>query len=184
MATKTKLPLTVEQYLKKYEGVEGRYELVDGQVLKMASETARHVRAKKRISRAFDKAVAEAKLNCEVFDDGMTIKIDKYTAREPDLSVQCAPKVDDNSLVLDNPLVVVEVVSPSSEFRDVYRKQIEYFSVPSIQHYIIVDQFKKVVLHNKRTGKDSFQTKIMGRGLIDLDPPGFRVSVIDLLGLE
>ncbi len=182
MATKAKTPMTVAQYLKKYEGVEGRYELVDGKVLKMASETARHVRAKMRAIKAFENGLRKRKLECEVFGDGMTVKIDNYTAREPDLSVQCGPPASDDSLVLDNPMIVVEVVSPSSEFRDVYRKQIEYFSVPSIQHYLIVDQFKKVVLHNKRTGKDSFQSKIFGRGMIELDPPGFQVSVSELLG--
>jgi Uma2 family endonuclease len=182
MATKAKTKLTAEQFLKKYEGEDGRFELVEGEVIKMASETARHVRAKKRILIAFENAIRRNKLECEAFADGMTIKIDKWTAREPDLSVQCGKSIDDDALILDNPVVVVEVVSPTSEFRDVYRKQIEYLSVASIQHYLIVDQFKRVVLHNKRTGKDSFATKILGRGTIDLDPPGFRVAVVDLLG--
>jgi Uma2 family endonuclease len=181
MATKTKSRLTVEQYLKKYEGAEGRHELVDGEVLKMAVETARHVRAKRRATLIFEKAVRRSKRDCEVFADGMTIRIDKWNAREPVVSVQCGVKVHDDSLILDNAVIVVEVVSPSSELRDVYRKLIDYFSVASIQHYLIVDQFKKVVLHNKRTGKDSYMSRILGKGTVELTPPGLSVSVSDLL---
>jgi Uma2 family endonuclease len=181
MSTSAKTRLTVEQYLKKFEGSEGRLELVDGAVVKLAAETARHVRAKTRAYKALEKAVRNSKRDCEVFADGMAVKIDKWTAREPDVSVQCGKPVDEDSLIVDQPVIVVEVVSPSSEFRDVYRKLIEYFSVPSIQHYLIVDELKKVVLHNKRTGRDSYVSKIMGKGTVDLDPPGLRVTVSELL---
>ena len=182
MGSRAKSKLTVAEYLKKYEGVEGRHELVDGEVIAMAAETVRHVRAKGRAYLAFQRAVERAKLDCEVFADGMTIKIDKWTAREPDVSVQCSPIENDDTLLLDEPVIVVEVISPSSEFRDVHRTLIEYFSVPSIQHYVIVDQFKKVVLHNQRTGADSYMTKIMGKGSLVMKPPGLSISVSELLG--
>jgi Uma2 family endonuclease len=182
MATKAKTKLTVEQYLRKYEGAEGKHELVEGEVITMASETARHVRAKKRVLIAFENAIRRKKLNCEAFADGMTVKVDRWTAREPDVSVQCGTLVDDDSLVLDNPMVVVEVVSPTSEFRDLYKKQIEYLSVVSIQHYLIVDQAKRLVIHNKREGKDEFFTRIVHGGTLELNPPGLKVKVADLLG--
>jgi Uma2 family endonuclease len=181
MATRAKTKLTVEQYLKKYEGAEGRFELVNGEVLRMAAETTRHVLAKGQAYTAFNKAVEKAKLKCHVLTDGVTIKIDKWTAREPDLSVQGSPITDLDSKLIDNPMIVVEVISPSSEFRDVHRKLFEYFSVKSIQHYVIVDMFKNRVLHNRRTGPESYMSSILGKGFIEFDPPGFRVAVSDLL---
>ena len=69
-----------------------------------------------------------------VFTDGMTVKIDKHTSREPDAAVQCGAKVNLDSITLDAPMIVVEVVSPSSERDDTGSKLAECFSVPSILH--------------------------------------------------
>jgi Uma2 family endonuclease len=55
-----------------------------------------------------------------------------------------------DATVQDAPLVVVEVTSPSSERGDPGEKLVEYFSVPSIHHYLIVNPVKKVVIHHAR----------------------------------
>ena len=182
MATKPKTNLTVEQYLKAYvDEPAGRYELVNGTVVTMAAETARHVRAKLSVYSLFNRQVEKLSSGCEVFGDGMTIKINEKTAREPDVSVQCGESVDDDSVLLDNPVIVVEVISPSSEFRDTHGKLIEYFTIPSIQHYLIVDQSREMVVHHHRVGNE-ISTRILRKGTIELSPPGFAVEASELLG--
>ena len=59
----------------------------------------------------------------------MTVVIDNDTSREPDAAVQCDVAIDLDSMVLEAPLIVVEVVSPSSERDDTGDKLVEYFSV-------------------------------------------------------
>jgi Uma2 family endonuclease len=159
----------------------GRYELVQGEVVAMAPERALHNRAKGAVFRALDDAVKRAGLPCTVFTDGMTVVIDDEHAREPDAAVQCGAAFDPNSMILEAPLVVVEVTSPSSERGDVDDKLVEYFSVSSIHHYLIVNPTKKVVIHHARGQGDDVSTRFVSSGELSLTPPGMTVPVAELL---
>jgi Uma2 family endonuclease len=159
----------------------GRYELVRGEVVAMAPERARHNIVKLAVARALDDAVKRAGLPCTVFTDGMTVVIDDEHAREPDAAVQCGVALDPNSMILEAPFVVVELTSPSSERGDVDDKLVEYFSVPSIHHYLIVNPTKKVVIHHARGQGDAVSTRFVSSGELSLTPPGMAVPVAELL---
>ena len=182
MASRPKSNLTVEQYLAAYEGAAGRYELVDGEVLKMAAESNRHSLIKGNIYFALREAVTKGKSNCTVVPDGATIRINSTTAREPDVSVQCGEKPDLTSLLLTCPTIVVEVVSPSSEGTDANRKLLEYFSVPSIMHYLIVWPKQRYCYHHKRIDDNKVLTTIIRSGIIEFDPPGVAISFESIFG--
>jgi Uma2 family endonuclease len=159
----------------------GRYELVRGEVVAMAPERARHNLAKLAVARALDDAVKRAGLPCTVFTDGMTVVIDDHHAREPGAAIQCGVAVDPEAMVLQAPLIVVEITSPSSERDDTGDKLVEYFSVASILHYLIVHPAKKAVVHHARGDGGAVATRIFTDGRIDLAPPGMSVPVDDLL---
>lgn len=182
MAARPKSDLTVEQFLEAYRGALGRYELVDGVVLKMAAETVEHVRLKGKIFRALTSSVEGMRSDCEVFQDGIALKIAHKTAREPDVSVQCGKALDGASMLLDKPLIVVEVVSPSSASKDERHKLAEYFSVPSIMHYLIVWPKKKICYHHKRIDDNKVLTTIVSSGMIEFTPPGIEISMNDIFG--
>jgi Uma2 family endonuclease len=78
-------------------------------------------------------------------------------------------------------VIVVEVVSPSSERDDTEAKLVDYFSVASIRHYLIVFSEKRVVVHHRRN-EGEIATRIAHDGNIALDPPGLTVAVSALLG--
>jgi Uma2 family endonuclease len=161
----------------------GRFELVDGVVIAMLPERARHNLAKLAVARALEDAVSAAKLSCIVFTDGMSVVINEYMTREPDASVQCGADIDLNSTTLAAPLIVVEIVSPSSERDDSGVKVVEYFSVASIEHYLIIYPEKRVVVHHRRDGPGTLATKLARPGeTIVLNPPGFSVPAAALLG--
>ena len=84
-------------------------------------------------------------------------------------------------MTLEAPLIVVEVTSPSSERGDTDETLVEYFSVPSIRHYLIVSPVKKVVIHHARSQGGDITTRIASTGEIDLPPPGTTVAVAELL---
>lgn len=174
--------MTVPQYLEWAKvQPEGRYELVDGKVVKMSPEGARHVRVKAAVWLALSKAIKRAGLPCEAFNDGMTVVIDEHFAREPDASVQCAP-VGPDSITLDQPVIVVEVLSPSSGRTDTGEKLADYFSVASIWHYLIVNPVKHHVIHHARAGIGKIDTRIAEAGEVVLTPPGLTTTVEELLG--
>jgi Uma2 family endonuclease len=159
----------------------GRYELVRGEVVAMAPERQRHLLVKGAVFRALGDAVKRAGLPCSVFPDGATVVIDSEHAREPDAAVQCGVAINPDSMVLEVPLIVVEVTSPSSEGTDTEDKLVEYFSVPSIQHYLIIHPTRKVVVHHARGEGGDILTHILTEGGISLTPPGMTVAVAELL---
>jgi Uma2 family endonuclease len=159
----------------------GRYELVGGEIVAMAPERALHNLVKLAVVRALGDAVARAGLPCTVFTDGMTVVIDNEHSREPDAAVQCNVSTDLDSTILEQPLIVVEVTSPSSERDDTGDKLVEYFSVPSIRHYLIVNPAKRVVVHHARDEVGEISTHILSGGQLDLRPPGMAVPVCEFL---
>jgi len=161
---------------------QGRYELVNGEVVVMAPERVRHNLVKLAVARALGDAVKRANLPCTVFTDGVGIVINENTVREPDASVQCGGELNLDSMTLDAPLIVVEVASSSSERQDTNAKLVEYFLVQSIRHYLVVLPEQGVVVHYRRNDGGAIDIRIGREGAIDLTPPGMAVPVADLLG--
>ena len=159
----------------------GRFELVGGKVVAMAPERARHNLLKAAVFRALDDAVRSAGLPCTVFTDGMTVVIDNEHAREPDAAVQCGVPTNLESMILEAPLIVVEVTSPSTERDDTGDKLVEYFAVASIRHYLVVDATRQVVVHHARNADGEIVTRVASSGEISLTPPGMTVPVSQLL---
>jgi Uma2 family endonuclease len=83
---------------------------------------------------------------------------------------------------LEAHLIVVEIVSQSSEQHDFGAKLIEYFSVPSIRHYLVVVPKKRAVVHYMRNDEGGLSTYIGRNGDIVLNPPGMTVPVAGLIG--
>src|SRR4051794_24817882 len=68
-----------------------RYELVAGEVVAMAPERVARGRMKFRCARRLAEGIEAAKLPCEVFVDGMTVRVDRNSIYEPDVLVRCGP---------------------------------------------------------------------------------------------
>src|SRR5689334_16535771 len=114
----------------------GRYELVDGEVVAMSPERSGHNRVKGNVYAAFRAAIAAAGLECQAFTDGMAVEIDDRHTYEPDAMVRCGQPLDDEAVVVRDPLVLVEVVSRSSAGTDAGKKLVDYFRLPSVRHYL------------------------------------------------
>ncbi|WP_428492580.1 Uma2 family endonuclease [Rhodopila sp.] len=159
------------------EQPEGKhYELVAGEVVAMAPERAAHGRAKGRFYARLAEAIRAADVPCEAFPDGMTVRVDADTLYEPDAMVRCGPALDDNATEANDPLIVVEVVSPSSQRRDSGSKLEDYFRLASMRHYLIVKTENQVIIHHQRDEAGEITTRIIRDGAMRLDPPGLVLS--------
>jgi Uma2 family endonuclease len=177
-----KVRMNVEEFLAwSKRQPDDRYELVDGEIVAMTRDTVRHNRTKAAALRALEDAVRGAGLPCVVLIDGVGVAINDKTVRIPDVLVQGGAEPDPDALIV-SPLIVVEVVSPSSERDDVETKLVDYFSVASIRHYLIVFSEKRVVVHHRRNDGGDIATRIARDGDVALDPPGIAVPVLALLG--
>jgi Uma2 family endonuclease len=176
MSTALKL-MTVEEFLPWAEGKEGRWELHDGVPVMMSPERSLHAETKAEVYVALREAIRLKGLPCRVYPDGMTVRVDARTTYEPDASVRCGPRAPADAIEIDNPVIVVEVLSPSSAAIDHGRKLSGYFSIPSVQHYLILDPDRRVVIHHKRGSGDAIETRVLSEGAVKLNPPGFEVAV-------
>ena len=52
-----------------------------------------------------------------------------------------------------------------------------YFTVASVQHYLIVDPEKQLLIYHARGEGDSLQTRLLSGGELHLDPPGLSIAV-------
>jgi Uma2 family endonuclease len=159
----------------------GRFELTAGEIVAMAPERAGNVRAKLRAVNALADAIAAAGVDCEAMTDGMSVRVDERTVFGPDALVRCGPPIPDDDVEAPDPVVVVEVVSPSSSRIDSGSKLGGYFQLGSVRHYLVVDAVRGFVIHHRRTGPEVIESLIVREGRITLDPPGLLVEVTDLL---
>jgi Uma2 family endonuclease len=178
MSATAQIHMTADEFIVwAMEQPEGRrYELVAGEVVAMAPERAAHGRTKLRFARRFADTIEAANLPCEVFGDGMAVRVDADTFYQPDVMVRCGALVDDDATEVVDPVIVVEVVSPSSRRRDTGSKLEDYFRIPSVRHYLIVKTENKVIIHHQRDDAGDLATHIIRDGVLRLDPPGLVVT--------
>jgi Uma2 family endonuclease len=183
MGALPKTSMAVPEFLSWWEkqSDDVRYELVDGIVYAMGRDKIGHNIAKLRAVNALQNAITLAGLDCIAFTDGVGISPDAKNYRLPDASVNCGP-VSDDSTLLPNPVIVVEVVSPSSEERDVHSKLRDYFAIKSVCHYLIIYPERKFVVHHHRqNSEEPVVTTFVTSGVLDLIPPGLSIAASDLL---
>ena len=173
MTTQPKPHMTVDEFLVWAEAQPGRFELYNGVVYAMAPERTGHAETKHRVARALEDAIKAKGARCWMLPDGMTVRIDKDTAHEPDALVYCGKKLPGTAPEVPRPVVVVEVLSPSTRHIDASVKLAGYFSLPSVQHYLIVNPSGPPVLHHQRNADGTLLTRLVpATAMIELDPPG------------
>ncbi len=161
---------------------KGRFERAGGEPVAMAPERSIHARLKARIWQAFDRELRAAKLPCEAFPDGMTVEIDDDTDYEPDALINCGDPIPNEAIAAPNPVVIVEVLSPSTQSIDAGGKLADYFRLASVQHYLLVRPLRREIIHHRRAG-DRIETMVVGEGYVELDPPGIRLSLEEVYGI-
>lgn len=154
-----------------------RWELVAGTPVAMAPERSAHALAKGMVFRRLAEAIEAAGLPCTAYPDGMAVTIDDATTYEPDALVRCGPPLPGDAVAITDPVIVVEVLSPSTRARDAGAKLEDYFRLPSLRHYLIVKTENRSVIHHARGDDGDIATRILRADVredrsILLDPPG------------
>lgn len=133
--------LSVEDYLEMEKTATVRHEYVAGEVYAMVGVSRRHSRIAGNIFRLL--AVAAAGGSCRVHQSDMKLQIEGVFYY-PDVMVACSSEPE-NPYYEDDPCLVVEVVSPSTETTDRREKLAAYKRIPGLKAYLIVDQARMQV---------------------------------------
>jgi len=172
--------MNVDEYLAWAEDQPGRYELYAGEVYAMAPERAGHAKVKFAVQAALLAGVRRAGLPCHMLPDGMIVRVHRDAAFEPDALVYCGQEVSDSAIEVIDPVVLVEVLLPSTQHIDASAKLAGYFRLPSVRHYLIVDPDSRLVIHHARGDGDAIATRIVREGDLRLDPPGIEFAMSEV----
>lgn len=141
MSTVPKDYVTPEEYLLQERKAEFRSEYFRGEMFAMAGASANHnlivLNAGSNLREQLKKKP------CRVYPSDLKLRIEAtglYTY--PDLSIVCGdPQLEsDSGDVLLNPVVLVEVLSDSTEAYDRGKKFEHYRTIPSLKHYVLISQ--------------------------------------------
>ena len=140
--------LSLADYLAYNDGTDTKYELLDGVLKPMSLGTVKHSKISRFLDRQFDQEIQRSHLEWIVLATLMAVQSPRGrrwdTSRIPDLLVmpvvQYESMTDGAVITLDqkSPILVVEVVSPSTKTED-YRSKWSEYSVLDIAEYWIVD---------------------------------------------
>ena len=151
-----------------------KFELHEGVVVAMSRERRLHALVKGNAYLALTRVASP----CAPYVDGIAIKVSETTTYIPDVLVDCGDQSDMMEMTAVEPVIVVEVLSDSTSKVDTGAKLEGYFTVPSVQHYLLVDGAdRRVTYHRRETG--GLFTQILHTGTLALDPPGVTVSIDD-----
>lgn len=112
---------------------------------------------------------------CKVFRGDAKV-IANGTVRYPDLSVTCSPVIGRGDVVPE-PVLIIEVVSPTTEHVDRGRKKFDYFATPSIRQYAIVEQDERLVDLYTRTDAGWINEVVTGDAVLNLSGIGVELGL-------
>jgi Uma2 family endonuclease len=156
---------SLEEYLVLEEMSNVRHEYLDGQIFAMAGGTPEHAGLCANLIGLLQNALAGRP--CRVFTSDMRIRIratglDTY----PDATVVCgrAERDVEDRNALTNPLLVVEVTSPSTEAYDRGEKLENYKKIPSLREVLIVAHAEPRVDVWRRVSGGEWEVESAGPG--------------------
>jgi Uma2 family endonuclease len=167
---------TLVDFLAWERQQQARHERVNGVVRMITGGTVAHNRIARNCARPLDDRLQGS--NCEVFASDMKIVSPEDDVMYPDAVIVC-DDISERATELRTPVVVVELLSESTEARDHGPKRWAYQTIPSLQHYLLVDQGKPVVEVASRNDDGSWRS-VIHRGLdarLRLDALGVEIGL-------
>lgn len=166
MATQPTKRYTLEEYIELDKNSEERFEYFDGEVFNMSGVHPNHALLESRLITTFNNQTA--KRGCYIYPANLRVKVPSMPPyRYPDLSALCGkPEFEEHSglLCLTNPVLLAEILSPSTEAFDRGEKFAHYKSIPSFREYLLIAQSKKYITHYLRQTERAWLQTEYGAG--------------------
>ncbi len=148
---------TVEEWLELEKRSDVRHEFYYGKLIPMPGEAKRANILVGNIKKQLDDPLYEKGFN--VFDHDVKTEVIPFGVyRYPDIVV--APVEDDeDEYIVKQPILMAEVASDKSGYRDRVKKRREYLKIASMKYYLIVSQDEMWVVLHSRTGSGNWETQ-------------------------
>lgn len=169
--------LTVEEFLDSCPNDRRHYQLFDGVIVAMAPPATPHQVIAGRLSGEIYASLSATRPECFVRPQAgiAPMGLQGRDHFETYLVVSCAPLDRDIRGIVSEPLLIVEVLSPSTDRDDVFIKLPAYQRVPSLEEILYIET-ERVGATVYRRGEDGWRT-------IELAAPDARLR-LETVGLD
>jgi len=169
--------ITVDRFLATDFPEDRKYELVDGVIRMMGGGSPAHARVSANILGFLYQALRGS--GCRPYGSDMGLRMGDETLRYPDVSVYCGDPVvreADGRRVFDDPVVLFEVLSPSTVRVDLIEKLAEYREIDTVQTVVFVDPDTGTTRVVQRLGPLSWRDDLHP-GPHDVELPSLGVTI-------
>lgn len=155
MVARPQTALSPEEYLASERAAETKHEYYDGEIVAMVGASRNHNLIAGNTFASLHRQFRQRP--CDVYWGDMRVRVGSvriYTY--PDVTAVCGEPhfADDQADTLLNPMVIVEVLSPSTESYDRGEKFPRYRTLNSLREYILIAQDASLVEHFIRQTDD------------------------------
>lgn len=147
MAISENRKYTAEEFFKLEAETDERYELINGEIVDLATPTITHQRIAGEIYVEFKNYIRHKGGKCEPFISPLEVKLNDDNVVQPDVFVICDPdKLSNDKRVYGVPDLVVEVVSTNRR-DDLVRKFGIYESVGVREYWVVDPKNKRTIVY-------------------------------------
>jgi Uma2 family endonuclease len=171
-------PKTLDEFRAWHERQPEVWEFIHGVPKLMAPGSMAHTLIKSNAGRLLGNALDQT--GCRALVDGAIVEVEG-SSLIPDVAVTCSP-LDFATPRVADPIIIVEVLSPWNEKDDTGRKLALYLKVPTLRHYLVIEQERRQIVHHERRDDlgGVFLTNIAPPDPLRLDPPGIEIPLAAL----
>jgi Uma2 family endonuclease len=169
MADAAEKRMTLAEFLEWDDGTDTRYELIDGRPVAMAPVTPAHSVIVANLSHELRSRLRSP---CYVGNEAGVQRPDRDDIfYEADVVVSCTP-VEPGRAAIPNPVVVIEVLSPSTIEHDRGRKAYDYSQIESVREIALVSSEQRHVVVWRRRGTKWEVEHLIGDAALELEAVG------------
>ena len=183
MLTHEYKPLSEEEYLRLEAHSPIKHEYVNGEMFAMTGATLRHNVIAANVLVALRGHLRGTP--CNVFINDVRVRVERtHSYYYPDLLVSCArgaQVIDLNAVTVDDPVLVIEVLSASTEATDRREKLLSYRTLPSLSEYVLISQDDARVEIHRRRGDIGWQkVEYSGPETVELTSIGLKIGMREI----
>ncbi|MDQ2716921.1 MAG: Uma2 family endonuclease [Chloroflexota bacterium] len=132
--------MSLEQYLLLVNNADRRYEYHDGEVRLLVGGSSNHAAITLNFGVALDQALGDDAV-CRPYVTDKLVRVTPTRVVIPDVVVSCDIADHGASQIIQSPVLVVEVLSRSTEMTDRFEKLALYQAKESIQEIVLISQY-------------------------------------------
>lgn len=146
---------TVAEYLSSEEGAQLKHEFYYGKLFEMPGTTKQHNKIARKTVRIFEDKLSGTHHDIFCLEVKVeTVKDNVYLY--PDVVIASVFGQSTSAYIVQNPILIVEILSDSTRKYDSTDKFIQYSKIESLQYYLLVEPEKHIVIFYEKLNGEWF----------------------------